>query len=282
MTSFEIREMTPPDVDAAVALALAQGWRDRRLFYNMVLRLPSCQPLVGTLDGRVVATGLGVVSRPVGWIGAIVVAVDQRRRGFGRAMTEQICERLRVAGCATLSLEATDAGRPLYERLGFRLTTTYHQLQADHLDEPPVPPDRARVRMLTGADLPAVLELDRLATGEDRTAALEDLATAGGWVLLEDSPRPGLRGFLLPAERAYGAVIAPRPRDGIYLLDLHRYVIPAGAHVRAGVPHDHAAGWHELEARGWHETWRAPRMLLGPDVDWHPEMIWGQINSAMG
>jgi hypothetical protein len=30
------------------------------------------------------------------------------------------------------------------------------------------------------------------------------------------------------------------------------------------------------------ETWQAPRYLLGPDVPWRPEWIWGQLNSAMG
>ena len=110
---------------------------------------------------------------------------------------------------------------------------------------------------------------------------------AGGWLLEEEADgsgagRGGLRGFLLPSERAHGAVIAPRPEDGIYLLDLHRYLVAPGAHVRAGVPEEHEAGWRELEARGWKETWRAPRMLLGPDVPWQPTWIWGQINSAMG
>lgn len=279
MTGFQIRAMTAADVDAAVSLALAQGWRDRRVFYDMVLRMPSCQPLVGMFDGRVVATGLGVVSLPVGWIGAIVVAADVRRRGFGRAMTEEICARLRAAGCTTLSLEATDAGRPLYERMGFRLVTHYHQLQADHLAEPPVPPPGARVRMLARPDLAAVFELDRLATGEDRRAPLEVLAETGGWILERGGE---LRGFLLPAERAYGAVIAPGFEDGLFLLDLHRHVVPQGAHVRAGIPDEHEAGWRALQARGWHETWRAPRLLLGPEISWRPEWIWGQINSAMG
>jgi GNAT superfamily N-acetyltransferase len=290
MTAFEIRAMTPADVGAAVALARAQGWRDRHAFYDIVLRTPTSQPLVGTVDGRVVATGMGTVSLPVGWIGAIIVEEGFRRRGLGRAMTEAICERLRAASCRTLSLEATDGGRPMYERMGFRLTTFYHQLQADHLDTAPAPPPGARVRMLTLLDLPAIFELDREATGEERSAPLALLAEGGGWVLEEADEtgrEPGgagaaLRGFLLPAERAYGAVIAPRPEDGIYLLDLHRHLVPAGAHVRAGVPHEHTAGWQELEARAWQETWRAPRMLLGPDVDWRPEWIWGQINSAMG
>jgi GNAT superfamily N-acetyltransferase len=281
--------MTAADVDTAVALARAQGWRDRHDFYEIALRAPTCQALVGTLEGRVVATGLGTVSLPVGWIGAIVVTAEEQRRGIGRAVTEEISVRLRAAGCETLSLVATEAGRPMYERMGFRVATYYHQLQGEHLDERPVPPAGARVRPLHPADLPAVFELDRTATAEDRSAVLAAVAAAGGWILEEEGTDGsgagcdgGLRGFLLPTERAYGAVIAPSPEDGIYLLNLRRHLVAPGAHVRAGVPDEHEAGWRELEARGWEETWRAPRMLLGPDVPWRPDWIWGQINSAMG
>src|SRR5450759_554081 len=136
MTELQFRELTTADVDTAVALAKAQGWRDRRQFYEFVLRTSTCQPLAGVADGRLVATGLATANGQVGWLGAIVVAAEFRRRGIGRAMTEELCRRLRGAGCATLSLEATDAGRPLYERMGFRLVTSYHQLQADHLPDP--------------------------------------------------------------------------------------------------------------------------------------------------
>jgi ribosomal protein S18 acetylase RimI-like enzyme len=281
MTKLAIRPMTADDVDAAVALALAQGWRNRIRFYDLVLHVPTAQPLVGEAGGRVVATGLATANGTVGWLGAIVVDAAFRSRGFGRAMTEELIRRLRAAGCETISLEATDAGRPMYERMGFRLATSYHQLQSDHLDEAPAPPDGARVRRLEAANLAGVFELDRQATGEDRHDVLAVLAGPGwgGWVLERGR---SLAGFLLPADRAYGAIAAPRFDDGLFLLDLHRSVVPAGGHVRAGVPHQHEAGWRELMARGWHETWRAPRMLLGPDVDWRPDWIWGQINSAMG
>jgi Acetyltransferase (GNAT) family len=258
------------------------------------LRTPTCRPLVGCVQGRVIATGLATANHPVGWLGAIIVAAEYRGRGFGRAITEDLCRRLRAAGCTTLSLEATDAGRPMYERMGFRLTTHYHQLQAEHLDVEPAAPGGARVRRLETADLPAVLELDRLATAEDRSAPLRVLAAGLASGDRDDTPRPGggggwilersgvVSGYLFPAERAYGPTVAPLFADGLYLLDLHRFVVPAGAHVRAGIPDEHPAAWRELAGRGWQETWRAPRLLLGPDVPWRPEWIWGQINSAMG
>jgi GNAT superfamily N-acetyltransferase len=290
---LELRDLTPADVDVAVALATAQGWRDRRRFYDLVLRTSTSRPRVGLAGGRIVATGVATANGPVGWLGGIVVDASFRERGYGRAMTENLIELLRAAGCSTVSLEATNAGRPMYERMGFRLATHYHQLEAGHLDVVPKPPAGARVRKLETADLPAVFELDLAATAEDRSAPLTVLADAGGWVLEDIGAADGgakgathgrgaLRGFLLPAERSYGAVVAPNFEDGLFLLDLHRSIVPAGGHVRAGIPGEHMAAVHELDARGWLETWQAPRMLLGPDVPWQPEWIWGQINSAMG
>jgi GNAT superfamily N-acetyltransferase len=281
---FEVRELVATDVEAAVALSLAEGWRDRRRFYEFVLRTPRCQVLAGVVDDRLIATGLATANGSVGWLGAIVVAAEFRGRGLGRAVTEELCRRLRAAGCATLSLEATDAGRPMYERMGFRFVTHYHQLQADHLDIAPAVPDGALVRRLAEADLPALFELDRLATAEDRSVPLGMLAedwagSVAGWVLEREGV---VHGFLLPAERAYGAIVASRFEDGLFMLDWHRRVVPAGAHVRAGIPDEHAAAWRELQARGWQETWQAPRLLLGPAIPWRPEWIWGQINSAMG
>jgi GNAT superfamily N-acetyltransferase len=292
---LELRDLTPADVDAAVALATAQGWRDRRRFYDLVLKTSTSRARVGTVNGSIIATGIATANGPVGWLGGIVVDARFRERGYGRAMTENLIELLRAAGCSTVSLEATNAGRPMYERMGFRLVTHYHQLEAGHLDVAPDPPAGTRVRELAAADLPAIIELDRAATGEDRTAPLTVLAQAGGWVLEDAAATAGggtsgtggavgnsIRGFLLPAERSYGAVIAPRFEDGLFLLDLHRSVVAADSHVRAGIPSEHMAAVHELQSRGWKETWQAPRLLLGPDVPWRPEWIWGQINSAMG
>ncbi|HEY1167451.1 MAG TPA: GNAT family N-acetyltransferase [Candidatus Limnocylindrales bacterium] len=271
--------MTMADIDAAVELARAQGWRDRRRFYEFVLRTSTCQPLVGDVDGRLMATGLATASGPIGWLGAIVVAEEFRGRGVGRTMTEELCRRLRAAGCVTLSLVATDAGRRLYERMGFRLVTSYHELEADHLPDSPIPPEGARVRRLEPADLPNVFGLDASATAEDRSVPLAVLAESEGWVLDDED---GLRGFLLPTERAHGVVVAPRFEDGLFLLDLHRHIVPPGALVRACIPEEHTAAWRELRARGWRETWQAPRLILGPVPNWRPHWIWGQINSAMG
>ena len=129
----------------------------------------------------------------------------------------------------------------------------------------------------------ALVLSDRLATAEDRRDVLTELAAVGGWVLEDTAgPAAGLRGFLLPSDRAYAAIVAPGFRDGLCLLELHRHLAAPDGHARAAIPDEHPAAWRELEARGWRHTWLAPRMLDGPDVLWRPTWIWGLINSAMG
>lgn len=293
-SDLRIRAMTPADAPVAVAWALAHGWHDRTRFYELVFRTPTCQAVVGEVDGSIVAAGVAVASGPVGWLGGLFVDPAWRRRGYGRAVMDELVRRLHAAGCRTLSLEATDAGRPMYEQMGFRVATSYHQLRADRLGVPPEVPEGARLRHLEPDDLPAVFELDRAATAEDRSAPLRSVFEMnGGWLLerpaeASDGTDPTgstplqLAGFLLPSDRHYGAVIARRFEDGLFLVDLHRSIVPAGDYVRAGIPHENEAAWRELLARGWTETWLAPRMLLGPSPEWRPEWHWGMINSAMG
>jgi GNAT superfamily N-acetyltransferase len=289
---FLIRPMTLADVAEASALARAQGWRDRTRLYEFTLRVPTCIPLVGTADGRIMATALGTANGPMGWIGAIVVDTPWRRRGIGRAVTEEVIARLRAAGCHSFSLAATEQGRPLYERLGFHVFCEYVEMDPAGEVIEPVPPSGSRVRRIAPADLPSVFALDRAATGEDRHLILGALADDGGWILEDDpglpegeewtGPAPSLRGFLLPSDRGHGAIVAPRSEDGAFLMDLHHFAGRDGPGPRCGLPDAHGPDFEVIAARGWTEHARMPRMVLGADPIWRPTWIWGQVNSAMG
>jgi GNAT superfamily N-acetyltransferase len=80
-------------------------------------------------DGRVVAGGglviVGYPSSPSdahacrAWILNIYTEPEYRRCGFGRAIIETMVVWCREHGFGWVSLHASDAGRPLYEALGF-------------------------------------------------------------------------------------------------------------------------------------------------------------------
>ena len=87
---------------------------------------PTCFPLVADAGGRrILGTGVATANGRVGWVGAIFVALDQRRNGLGTTLSAAVVEELERRGCTTQVLIATDEGRPIYERLGFAVQTRY-------------------------------------------------------------------------------------------------------------------------------------------------------------
>ena len=80
---------------------------------------------VGYADGHPVSTGLGIrTGRTIG-IYNIATLETARRRGYGAAMTMRIVDDGVADGCDVAILQASDMGRPIYERLGFRTVIEY-------------------------------------------------------------------------------------------------------------------------------------------------------------
>jgi GNAT superfamily N-acetyltransferase len=274
--------MNAADIEPVVAAILADDWGDRRSWFEFALASPACRAFVAEDDdGRTVGTSVLTIHGSVGWIGTIWVAPALRRRGIGLDLTGATIGAADAAGCRTLLLVATDAGRPMYERLGFRTHTWYRTMEAQ--------PASARgaqgrldpaIRTFRADDLPSLVQLDSVATGEDRAANLERLVTPDGTRVLE---RDGvIAGFVARAPWGGGATVAPRLEDALAILDARRLAAQPGRRVRCGILLDNEAGARALETTGWSEAWRAPRMIRGDELEWRPEHIWGQFNHAMG
>ena len=273
-----LRAMTPGDIDPVSAAIVASDWGDRRSWFEFAVGSPACEVVVAEADdGTVVGTGVATINGPVGWIGTIWVAPAWRGKGLGRALTEAPIDAAEAAGCRTLVLVATEAGRPLYERLGFEVQTWYRTMEATGYGGPASP----RVRAWRPDDLDAMSALDRRATGEDRHHLLAAFASPTSTrVATDEDGRPA--GFVVRAPWGGGATIAPRLEDAMAILHARRAAYPVERKVRAGIVLENEAGAFALEADGWTEAWRAPRLVRGERLEWEPTGIWGQFNHAVG
>jgi GNAT superfamily N-acetyltransferase len=279
--------MTDTDVDPASDMILRGGWGDRRLFFAFSVRHPFCRPFVPGADGEIVATGVGTVNGSAGWIGAIFVDEAWRGRGLGRAVTDAVIDELGAAGCRTLVLVATDAGRRLYEPMGFEVATWYRTFEAtgtagtaNALDD--ARPDGGTLRAFDSADLQAVKALDRAATGEDRAHLLDAFATPQSARCLVGPRGHRLRGSVIRAPWGGGATVATERDAGVAICEARRRSASTGRRVRAGLLLENEAGAAALQRLGWTEAWRAPRMHRGEALVWQPTSIWGQFNHALG
>jgi GNAT superfamily N-acetyltransferase len=288
--NYLLRPMTPDDIEQATEAILADDWGDRRAWFEFATSHPECRIFVAEgADGAILGTGVATINGPVAWIGTIWVASSARGQGIGRALTEAPIEAAEAAGCRTLVLVATDAGRPLYERLGFRLQTWYRTMEAPgfpgFVDSGVGGSGRGsgdrRVRAFRPDDIESMASLDRAATGEDRRHLLTAFAAPETTMVLTiESDAPS--GYVIRAPWGGGATIAPDPNDALTILRARRLAAGPERRVRAGLLLVNEAGAQALAEDGWTEAWRAPRLIRGEPLDWHPEHIWGQFNHALG
>ena len=268
--------MLAADVAAATRVIVDGGWGDRAPFFRWAVDHPTADPLVADEDGRVVGTGVATANGSVGWVGAIFVDVQRRRSGLGTALSAAVVDALEARGCTTQLLIATDEGRPIYERLGFRLDTRYVRVVAP---EGPPPGIDGRVRALESRDVDAVVALDREATGEDRSVILRAFADGSTGRVVEGE-RGSIAGFTVRSPWGGRALIAADPDAAVVLLNWRRAT--TDRQIAIGILEDNAAGRGRLAEAGWTEQTGGPRFIRGAPLAWRPDMIYGQFGGALG
>jgi hypothetical protein len=228
--------------------------------------------------GRIVATGIATANGPVGWVGTIFVALDRRREGLGELLTRTVIDDLEERGCRTLVLVASDMGRPLYERLGFEdhgpnRRFTAHGLPATEEDE--------AIRPYEPGMLPAVAELARRATGEDRSSILARVAATETARVIAGDDGSVRASFVRPPWGGV-AVVAPEPDDALRLLEWRRREVGPDSQVSASLPDTNDDRPARLIAAGWAQSGGGTRMERGAPLDARLNWLWGHLNGAIG
>jgi ribosomal protein S18 acetylase RimI-like enzyme len=111
----------PEDVtDSAAPAAIAAG--ARAVAEETGYREPNGVPTrwLGRVDGRPVATARLHAGAGVAGIYTVITAAGARRRGYGEALTRAALVAARDAGLRIATLQASQDGRGIYERIGFR------------------------------------------------------------------------------------------------------------------------------------------------------------------
>jgi GNAT superfamily N-acetyltransferase len=118
---MELRALAAADIDAAMELSAGAGWNQTPADWEAILTASPDGCLGIECDGRLAATATVVTyDKCLAWIGMVLTHPDYRRRGFARMLVSQAIEIAHDRGVATIKLDATDQGSPLYAALGFR------------------------------------------------------------------------------------------------------------------------------------------------------------------
>jgi len=96
-----------------------------RVFDPATLAVRGMEMFVAARDGTVVSTVTMIQTDGVAGIWAMATASEHRRRGHGRALLTTAIDSCLERGISRFYLHASEAGRPLYESLGFETVGHY-------------------------------------------------------------------------------------------------------------------------------------------------------------
>lgn len=100
------------------------------LMRESILQQPAVVAFIGISEGVPVAASTLVRSPKCAGVYNVATLPEYRGRGFGEAMTWQVVAAGAAAGCDVAILQPSEMGRPIYERMGFRLVASYRTFRA--------------------------------------------------------------------------------------------------------------------------------------------------------
>jgi GNAT superfamily N-acetyltransferase len=277
---LHIRLMTAADLPLGLRLSRQAGWNQTQSDWQRSLQLQPDGCFVAEWYGTLAGTTTTCIFGDVGWIALVLVDESLRGRGIGTALLDHALAFLSQRSVATIRLDATPLGRPLYERLGF-----VEQFQLARY-EGTLPPIRERVERQeeSPATWERLVTLDRAITGTDRRSLLLRL--------FAEQPRSvrmvwsgnQLGGFLTarPGSRAIqlGPCIASPQAGPMLLAEAWQHY--AGQHVFLDIPIVNKTAIRLAEAQGLSVQRHLTRMCRGTPRCEKLEWFWSSFGPEKG
>jgi GNAT superfamily N-acetyltransferase len=168
--AINIRLLFESDITAAMQLKAAAGWNQTEEDWRRFLALEPNGCFAAVKGGRLVGTTTTTTyGNELAWIGMVLVDPKERRQGIATRLLNVALDYLN-GKAATVKLDATGQGQPVYQRLGFEVESLLERWIGT--------PNARNVRSSNVWDedgIHDVLALDRLAFATDRSKLLKKL-----------------------------------------------------------------------------------------------------------
>lgn len=263
-------------IEGSVALSRAEQWPHTPADWRMVANIS--EGVAVLKDGAVMGTALCTpFGEKLAAFNMIIVASSLRGQGVGRRLMQKLLE---LAGSRAARLVATEAGYPLYSKVGFVQTGCIHQYQGFASNS-----QHASVSEVVSAsddDYERVCELDQAISKLDRSTlwgalfACADIKVIRGKDGVEAvaSCRDFGRGKVI------GPVLAANMQQAQALITAHLTQNP-DVFVRIDTPDDSGLGeW--LESMGLEYTDQGRVMLRGEMAEGGSEGVYALTSQAVG
>jgi GNAT superfamily N-acetyltransferase len=265
---LHLRVLRPEDLPFADSLCAIAGWNQTLGDWRRFLEMEPEGCVLAEWNGSPVGTATTLrYASEVAWIGMVLVHPEHRRRGIGRALLNHCIALLQARRIRCIKLDATPAGKQVYDGLGFKSEWTL--VRWEHAGPQAAKPTSGRLRPWRVSDLQDTASLDVAAFGVSREKLTEALASQSRLALvLEHAPgRVGGYGFMRPGSRAMylGPVVATTDEVGLQLVQA-LFANTTGERVFWDIPDANTAAVDWARRHGFIQQRMLTRMYLGENT----------------
>lgn len=270
--TFQIQTLLEEDIPFLTEIT-PSDWNDIALIYRAHFNQDYFFPIKIILKNKIVGVGELIINGNIGWLGNIVVRNEFRNQGFGKLITERLIEIAYEKKCESIYLLATPLGKFVYEKLNFQTNGKY--LFFINSTDPKKEKNNNNILPYNKIYKDDVLNLDKLAMGEDRSKVLihylED-----GWIYKKPNDS-NASGFFLP-NLGDGLIICNNKLTGLELINKRTsmgkpYIV---------FPEENETLISHLKQNRYSEYRQATFMYLGKMKTWNPKMVYSRIGGFIG
>jgi GNAT superfamily N-acetyltransferase len=213
-------------------------------------------------------------------VGLMAVRPDCQRQGLGRLLMEFLLDRLEQQHIPLVTLDASAAGRPLYERLGFVACDDTLVLERP-LNEPV--PEPAGGQPLSSVALAELAEADAPVFGADRRNVFQTLGEFfPGRTFVQRDEQGRLSGWLCAQGSRLGPWVILRPERAGALLQA-ALALPYAGPLSVTVPSGNRPALELLGRHGFVPVRKNTHMRRGPGgCPGQRERVYSQTSLAVG
>ncbi len=168
--------MTKGDVPSGMRLKELAGWNQTVADWERFIEASPQGCFVAESQGEVWGTVTTIVYQArFAWVGMVLVDPEHRGHGIGTQLLLKAIEYLDGLGIATIKLDATPKGKPIYEKLGFVTEYEIERWALSTRAQPPKPRSTSGLQLSDSVNLEEILAADCNAFGADRRTLLHSL-----------------------------------------------------------------------------------------------------------
>lgn len=212
------RDIADASLESLIALSVGVGWVHRLEDWAFMLEI-GCGQVAMDETGRVHGVAMWFpFAENCATIGMVITSPKLQKNGGAQWLMHHV---LKQTQGRAIGLHATSQSHKLFLSLGFSDEGTVYQFQGS-VGSPPdlLPAPDAEICKFSLTDVPAIAELDRLATGWDRRKLIDALVARSRGMVLRRSGKVEAFALMRPFGRGMvvGPIIAPSEEDALSVL----------------------------------------------------------------